>query len=340
MRFKRVGAGGRLPAPARPAMEWEEAVRPMGTDATAVAGGTCSSPQAPGDVVPVADQMAGAKPSRRLLLGLVPISVLLLVCFLMPLVVMVLYSLWTMEGFRVVARWTLENYKRFFTAAMYTKILLKTFGISLLVTGLSLLAGYPFAYFLVRYVSKKWQMLLLVLVIVPFWTSYLLRVYAWMGILGRQGLINQFLMAVGLIREPLSFLLYNNFSVTVVFLYLYLPFSIITLYAALEKFDFTQINAAMDLGATPWRAFVEIMLPQTKQGVITAFIFVFIPMLGEYITPKLVGGTTGTMMANLIVNLFRGFQLPQGSAVALSIALMIVVILVLFRKYLRIEELI
>jgi ABC-type spermidine/putrescine transport system permease subunit I len=147
-------------------------------------------------------------------------------------------------------------------------------------------------------------------------------------------------MFLGLIDEPLSFLLYNNFSVTLVFLYLYLPFAIITLYASIEKFDFTQITAAMDLGARPWRTFVEIMLPQTKQGVITAFLFIFIPMLGEYIAPKLVGGTGGTMMAILIVTLFRGFQLPTGAAVALSIAVLITIILILFRRYLRIEDLV
>jgi spermidine/putrescine transport system permease protein len=309
------------------------------TDTSTVPGGEPSAGKTPGDIVRGAEEMAGAGPSRKVLFGFVPISILLIGFFLVPLMVMVLYSLWTMEGFNVVPKWTLNNYVRFFTAGMYTTILLKTFTISLLVTILALLFGYPFAYFLVRYVSKRWQILLLVMVIIPFWTSYLLRVYAWMGILGRKGVINQFLMAVGLVHEPLQFLLYNNFSVTTVFLYLYLPFAIITLYASLEKFDFTQISAAMDLGATPWRAFVEIMLPQTKQGVITAFLFIFIPMLGEYITPKLVGGTNGTMMATLIVNLFRGFQFPEGSAVALSIAVLITLILILFRRYLRIEEL-
>lgn len=179
---------------------------------------------------------------------------------------------------------------------------------------------------------------LLVLVIIPFWTSYLLRVYAWMGILGRKGLINQVLMGLGIIRDPLEFLLYNNTSVLIVFLYLYLPFVVITLYAILDKFDFNQVDAAMDLGATPMRAFLEITLPQTRQGVITAFIFVFIPMLGEYITPKLVGGTSGTMIAIMIVNLFRGFQFPQGAAVALSIAAFIVVLLFVFRRYIKIEE--
>jgi ABC-type spermidine/putrescine transport system permease subunit I len=297
-------------------------------------------PETPGDIVRGTEEMAGARPSRKVLFGFVPISVLLVSFFLAPLLVMVLYSLWTMEGFRVVPRWTLENYVRFFTAGMYVTILLKTFAISLMVTLSALLVGYPFAYCLVRYVKKSLQLPLLVLVIIPFWTSYLLRVYAWMGILGRKGVINQLLQTLGLIKEPLTFLLYNNFSVTIVFLYLYLPFAIITLYASLEKFDFTQINAAMDLGATPWRAFVEIMLPQTKQGVITAFIFIFIPMLGEYIAPKLVGGTSGTMMAILIVNLFRGFQLPEGAAVALSIAVLITIVLILFRRYLRIEELI
>jgi spermidine/putrescine transport system permease protein len=294
----------------------------------------------PGDVVRGPEEMAGMRPSRKLLLGFAPLSVLLAVFFLAPMVTMVLYSLWTMEGFNVVPKWTLEHYRQFFTAGMYLRVLLKTFGISLLVTVLALLFGYPFAFFLVRYVSKRWQLPLLLLVIIPFWTSYLLRVYAWMGILGRKGLINELLMFLGLIDEPLSFLLYNNFSVTLVFLYLYLPFAIITLYASIEKFDFTQITAAMDLGARPWRTFVEIMLPQTKQGVITAFLFIFIPMLGEYIAPKLVGGTGGTMMAILIVTLFRGFQLPTGAAVALSIAVLITIILILFRRYLRIEDLV
>jgi ABC-type spermidine/putrescine transport system permease subunit I len=284
--------------------------------------------------------MAGARPSRKLLWGFLPIGVLQVAFFLAPLMVMVLYSLWTAEGVHVVPKWTLQNYVSFFTASMYVVTLLKTFGIALLVTVLALLLGYPFAFFLVRYIHKKWQIPCLLMVIIPFWTSYLLRVYAWMGILGRKGLINSLLLALHLIREPLSFLIYNNMSVTLVFLYLYLPFAIITLYAAIEKFDFTLMSAAADLGATPRRAFLEIMLPQTKQGVITAFIFIFIPMLGEYIAPKLVGGTSGTLMAILIVNLFRGFQLPQGAAVALSIAALITVVLILFRRYLRIEELI
>jgi ABC-type spermidine/putrescine transport system permease subunit I len=295
---------------------------------------------APGDIVRGAEEMAGVKPSRKILWGFLPIGVLQAAFFFVPLAVMVLYSLWKAEGVRILPDWTLQNYANLFTTRMYIRTLLKTGGISLLVTLLALLFGYPFAFFLVRYVRKQLQIPLLMLVIIPFWTSYLLRVYAWMGILGRKGVINSLLMALHVIKEPLSFLLYNNMSVSLVFLYLYLPFAIITLYAAIEKFDFTQMSAAADLGAPPWRAFVEIMLPQTKQGVITSFIFIFIPMLGEYIAPKLVGGTSGTMIAILIVNLFRGFQFPQGAAVALSIAALITVVLILFRRYLKVEELI
>jgi ABC-type spermidine/putrescine transport system permease subunit I len=295
-------------------------------------------PDSLGDVVRSDQEMAGAAPSRKMMLGFIPIGTLFAFFFLVPLIVMILYSFWQMDGFRVVPKWTLDNYQVLLSLNSYTRVLLKTFGISLAVTALCLLTGYPFAYFLVRHVGKRWQIPLLVMVIIPFWTSYLLRVYAWMGILGRRGLINQALLGLGIIHEPLEFLIYNTFSVLVVFLYLYLPFVVITLYATLEKFDFSQVDAAMDLGARPWRAFLEITLPQTRAGVITAFIFVFIPMLGEYITPKLVGGTSGVMIAILIVNLFRGFQFPQGAAVALSIAAFIIAILFLLRKYISIEE--
>jgi spermidine/putrescine transport system permease protein len=285
------------------------------------------------------EEMAGVVRSQKLLLGFLPVGFLYGLFFIVPLCVMILYSVWQMEGFNIVpGSWTLKNYRAFIGFNMYTPVLIRTFLISLFVTALGLLVGYPFAYFLVRHVGKKWQLPLLVLVIIPFWTSYLLRVYAWMGILGPKGLINQVLMGLGIIRDPLEFLLYNNTSVLIVFLYLYLPFVVITLYAILDKFDFNQVDAAMDLGATPMRAFLEITLPQTRQGVITAFIFVFIPMLGEYITPKLVGGTSGTMIAIMIVNLFRGFQFPQGAAVALSIAAFIVVLLFVFRRYIKIEE--
>lgn len=277
--------------------------------------------------------------SPRLLLGLLPIGVLLVGFFLVPLTIMILYSFWRAEGFEIVHSWTLENYAKFFILPAYTKVLFRTFTISAIVTALSLVIGYPFAYFLVRYTPARWQQLFLVLVILPFWTSYLLRVYAWMSILGDKGLINQALMLTGIIDEPIRVFLYNQYAVTLVSLYLYVPFAIITLYASLEKFDFTQMHAAADLGATPWEAFRNVLLPQTKAGFITGAIFIFIPMLGEYATPTLVGGAEGALIANLVVNLFRGFQFPQGAAITFVVVLCILTLLTALQRYIRVEEL-
>lgn len=280
-----------------------------------------------------------ARRSSSLLFGLLPIAIFLLAFFILPLSILVAYSFWRVEGFNVVQSWTLENYAKFFTLPAYRGVLVRTFITSAVVTLLSIITAYPFAYFLVRHTPARWQRLLLVLVILPFWTSYLLRVYAWMSILGDRGLINQALMFLGLIDEPIRVFLYNQYAVVIVFLYLYVPFAIITLYASLEKFDFSQMNAAADLGATPWQAFRYVLLPQTKAGVITAFIFIFIPMLGEYITPKLVGGADTLMISNLVVNLFKGFQFPQGAAITFVVVVFIVIFLIAAQKYIRVEEL-
>ena len=174
-----------------------------------------------------------------------------------------------------------------------------------LVTAAGLALALPFTYFLVRYVSRRVQRIVLLAVIVPFWTSYLLRVYAWQAILGETGALNQLLMGLGLIKEPTTLLVYNDVGVFIVLVYVYFPFAALALYAALEKFDFTQFNAAQDLGARPDQAFRHILVPQIRPGIITACIFVFIPILGEFLTPTLVGGAQGNLIANLVVNFFR-----------------------------------
>ena len=150
------------------------------------------------------------------------------------------------------------------------------------------------------------QRLLLVLVILPFWTSYLLRVYSWLNILGDGGAINRFLQWTHLTDHPVSFFLYDRPAVILVLVYLYFPFAVLTLYASLERFDWDQFKAAMDLGATPRTAITRILLPQIRPGITTAVIFVFIPILGEYLAPQLVGGARGVMIGNLIVNFFTG----------------------------------
>ena len=287
--------------------------------------------------------LAGSAPGVRARFGrvfpFVPGFVMLTFLFLVPMAIMFVFSLWnTNTNFDVVPEWNLNNYARFFNQAAYLRTFAKTLLMATVVTAAGMALALPFTYFLVRYVSRGVQRAVLLAVIVPFWTSYLLRVYAWQAILGETGAINQFLMGLGLIKEPTTLLVYNDIGVFIVLVYVYFPFAALALYAALEKFDFTQLNAAQDLGARPDQAFRHILLPQIRTGIITACIFVFIPILGEFLTPTLVGGAQGTLIANLVVNFFRQSQIPEGSALAIVIAVFVTVVLIAFRRSLRVED--
>jgi ABC-type spermidine/putrescine transport system permease subunit I len=270
--------------------------------------------------------------------GFGPAIVLFGFFFLVPLGLIVCYSFWKTVDYNVVHDWTFDNYRYFFSVPTYVSTMWATVWVSVAATALTLAIAFPFAYWLARYVPKRYQKILLVLVILPFWTSYLLRVYSWITILGPQGAINRFLHWTGVTSKPVSFFLYDRPAVILVLVYLYFPFAALTLYASLERFDWNQFRAAMDLGATPPTAVRRILLPQMKPGITTAIIFVFIPILGEYLTPQLVGGARGVMIGNLIVNFFQGAQYTRGAAAALLIALLIVLLLVLFRRSLEVED--
>jgi ABC-type spermidine/putrescine transport system permease subunit I len=236
-----------------------------------------------------------------------------------------------------VHNWTLENYRYVFSVSAYLKTMWATLWMAVAATGITLGLAFPFAYWLSRYVRPGLQKPLLVLVIVPFWTSYLLRMYSWLTILGSKGVINSSLTWLGVINKPLS-LLYDRPAVVVVLIYLYFPFAVLTLYSSIERFDWDQLLAAMDLGAAPLRAIRKILVPQIRPGIITAIIFVFIPILGEYLAPQIVGGTKGVMIGNLIDNFFEGAEYARGATVALLITGFIVALLVLFRKSLSSKE--
>ncbi|HXI81501.1 MAG TPA: ABC transporter permease [Verrucomicrobiae bacterium] len=264
---------------------------------------------------------------------------MLTLLFVIPMGIMLLFSFWrTNSNFDLVREWNLNNYARFFNQPTYIRTFIKTLVMASAVTAAGLAISLPFTYFLVRYVSRRFQRAVLLAVIVPFWTSYLLRVYAWQAILGEKGALNQFLMATGVIQQPSTLFVYNDLAVFVVLIYVYFPFAALALYAALEKFDFTQLNAAQDLGARPDQAFRHILLPQIRPGIITACIFVFIPILGEFLTPTLVGGASGSLIANLIVNFTRQGQYPEGAALAIVIAVFVTVLLIIFRRSLRVED--
>lgn len=282
---------------------------------------------------------SGRSASLRRLAPFLPAALILVGLFFVPLFLMFIYSLWdTQPNLDVVATWNLDNYRNFFTTPAYVRTLLKTVIIGTGVTTVCLVAAFAVAYFLARYVSRRWARIALLVIIVPFWTSYLLRVYSWQAILGEKGALNQVLMGLGLIKEPSLLFVYNDVGTFIVLVYVYVPFAALVLYASLERFDFTQLTAAQDLGARPTQAFLHVLLPQIRPGLITACIFVFIPILGEFLTPSMVGGASGLLIANLIAFFFGNALIPEGAAVSFMIAAFVLALLILFRRYLRVED--
>jgi spermidine/putrescine transport system permease protein len=288
---------------------------------------------------PPAALAGGRRANVRRLLPFLPAGVILVGFFFAPLALMVVFSFWqTNERLDIVTTWSLENYANFFNNLTYIRTLAKTIAIDAVVTVTCLVMAFAVAYYLARYVSRRWARLALVAIIVPFWTSYLLRVYSWQAILGDQGAINQLLMGLGLISEPSRLFVYNDVGTFIVLVYVYVPFATLALYASLDRFDFTQLTAAQDLGARPDQAFRRILLPQIRPGLITACIFVFIPILGEFLTPSMVGGASGLLIANLVANFFKTALIPEGAAVGFMIAAVVTLLLIAFRRYLRIED--
>jgi ABC-type spermidine/putrescine transport system permease subunit I len=286
-------------------------------------------------------QRADVKKERRdwrQYVGFAPAAVLFGVFFIAPLCLIVVYSFWITKNYELVPAFTKNNYATIITTSTYVRTFGKTVLMAFLATIAALALAFPFCYWLVRYVPKRLQRVGLLLVVLPFWTSYLLRVYAWVAILGDHGAINSLLRALGLTHQPIRLFLYDNPGVFIVLVYLYFPFAALTLYASLERFDWRLLHAAVDLGATPMRAIANTLLPQMRLAMVTAGIFVFIPILGEYLAPAAIGGTNGVMMGNLVANFFSGFLLPLGSAASVLIALVILVVLIIFRRSLDTKD--
>ena len=197
---------------------------------------------------------------------------------------------------------------------------------------LCLLIGYPFAYFIARS-QPSIRPALLMMVMLPFWTSFLLRVYAWKGILADQGIVNQLLMALGIINEPIQ-MLYTNVSMLLGMTYVYLPFMVLPLYANLVKMDFRLLEAAYDLGASPLKAFWLVTVPLSKAGVIAGFMLVFIPALGEFVIPSLLGGPENVMIGRVVWDeMFTSNNWPRASALAVVMIALIVVPLAIYYHY-------
>lgn len=281
-----------------------------------------------------------ARPRRWIeYFGFIPALVLFGVFFIAPLALILLYSFWETKNYTLIPTFTFDNYDKILTTATYIRTFGKTVLMAALATITALALAFPLCYWLVRYVSKRTQRVLVLLVVVPFWTSYLLRVYSWIAILGDKGAINTVLRAVGITHEPIKLFLYDNPAVFLVLVYLYFPFAALTIYASLERFDWRLVTAAIDLGARPTRAIFAVVIPQLRVALVTSGIFVFIPILGEYLAPAAIGGTNGVLMGNLVANFFSSYLLPIGSAASVLIALVIALALFIFRKHLDPKDL-
>jgi putrescine transport system permease protein len=215
---------------------------------------------------------------------------------------------------------------------LYIEAYLRSIWYALCTAVLCLLIGYPFAYFIAR-AKPSVRPALLMMVMLPFWTSFLLRVYAWKGILADQGVINQLLMAVGLTSEPVQ-MLYTNVSMLVGMTYVYLPFMILPLYANLVKMDFRLLEAAYDLGTSPFKAFWLVTVPLSKAGIVAGFMLVFIPSVGEFVIPSLLGGPENIMIGRVVWDeMFTSNNWPRASALAVVMIGLIVVPLALYYRY-------
>jgi putrescine transport system permease protein len=229
-------------------------------------------------------------------------------------------------------RLNIGNYKFLFQDALYVQAFLSSLKVAGVSTVVCLLIGYPMAYGIAR-AHPSWRNVLLLLVILPFWTSFLLRVYAWIGLLGNRGVINNVLMALGIIDEPIV-MLQTDFAMYVGIVYSYLPFMILPLYSNLEKHDQTLIEAAVDLGSTPFKAFLTITLPLSKSGIIAGSMLVFIPAVGEFVIPRLLGGTDSLMIGRVLWDeFFLNRNWPVASAVAIALLVVLVVPIMLFQRY-------
>src|SRR5213593_2773689 len=244
---------------------------------------------------------------------------------LLPYALLFCYSFWSVSPAQaIVHSWTLNNYRQLFHVNVYLQTLFRSMWIAARVTIFSLLLGYPLAYYLSFYAGQRKE-LLYQLVIVPLWVSYLVRGYAWKTILGSEGVLNGFLQYLHVTHEPVAFLLYSPFAVVLMLTHIYTPFVFLPIYAALEHIPRPLVEASHDLGAGAAQTFLRVILPLSIPGLLAGATFAFVLSLGDFLAPLLVGGPSGTMIANVVQSLFgAALDWPLGAAISVCILLVII----------------
>lgn len=273
--------------------------------------------------------------SRKKYFYALPIGLWLVVFFVLPMLIVLSYSFLKKGVYGgVELELSLKTFS-VFTEPVFLSILWKTVYISAWITVLTVFFSVPVAYYIAR---SKYKQELLFLIIIPFWTNFLVRIYAWISVLGSNGFLNSILMKLHILEQPVKFL-YNPGAVILISVYTSLPFAILPLYAVVEKFDFSLLEAARDLGATNRQAFFKVFLPNIKAGIIAATLFTLIPSLGSYAVPKLVGGTNATMLGNIIAqHLTVTRNWPLASTISAALIILTSVAVLLFSRLNKAEK--
>ena len=266
-----------------------------------------------------------------------PAMLWLSIFFVIPLLIVVAVSFAGRTPYgQTIFEFTLKNYLRFLEP-LYLQIFADTLIVAVITTVATIIMGYPLAYFIAR-LPKKWQQPGLILVMIPFWINFLIRSYAWVIILRTQGVVNTFLMKLGLIEQPLQ-MLYNDAAVMLGMIYALLPFMVLPIYVSIEQLDLRLLEAASDLGASPMTAFRKVTLPLTMPGIAAGTILVFISSLGMFVVPDVMGGAKSALIGNLIQNQFLAARdWPFGSALSIVLAVMSLVLIILYYKALQSQE--
>jgi spermidine/putrescine transport system permease protein len=264
------------------------------------------------------------------LLMVSPTAIYALLLLAAPLITIFTYSFLTDGYLTVELTPTIGSYVEAWTNEVYRVVMLRSLGVAMAVTLVTVVLAFPIAYYVSFYVEPSRKSLWLFLITIPFWTSYLIRVFLWKVILGFNGVVNSGLLGLGIIDEPLTFILYNTNAIVITLAHAYAPFAILPIFVALEKIDRSFLEAGRDLGESSFVTFFRVTLPLAMPGVISAVMIVFIPTIGDYVTPHLVGGPEGKMVANLVQVLYLKLDnYPLGSALAVSSMLLVGLVLVM-----------
>jgi len=251
---------------------------------------------------------------------------------LLPYALMFVHSFWLVRDGMIAHEWNLQNYAKLFQNPVYLEVLFRTMRIAVGVTLLSLLLGYPLAYYMSFHAGVR-KDLLYQLVIVPLWVSYLVRGYAWKTILGSEGVLNGFLQYIHVTNEPVGFFLYSPFAVVLMLTHIYTPFVFLPLYASLEHIPRNLVEASQDLGAGSRATFLRVILPLSLPGLLAGATFAFVLTLGDFLAPLLVGGPSSIMIANIVQSLFgTAYDWPLGAAISVCILLLTISLLFLTER--------